>query len=124
MQQYNELYAPTTTGIPNVWAQDGLSTVFLYPSPTGKTIKLQTRIGVSAFADQSTDYTMPPGYKSGLGAMLAVKLAPTVLGQVPAALIRDETRAMGAIKKYDPAIIDVYSHSGARTTRQSILYGG
>jgi hypothetical protein len=124
MQQYNELYAPTQTGIPNVWAQDGLSTVFLYPVPTGQTIKLQTRVGVSAFADQTTDYTMPPGYKSALGAMLAVKLAPTVLGQVPAELIRAEMRAMNSIKKYDPAVIDVYSYGQPQTVRQSILFGG
>jgi len=124
MTQYNELYAPTTTGIPNVWAHDGLSTVFLYPVPTGQTIKLQTRVGVTSFADQTTDYTMPPGYKSALGAFLAVQLAPTVLGRVPPDLVRAETKAALSIKKYDPKILDVNPYSQPRAIRQSILNGG
>jgi hypothetical protein len=124
MQQYNQLWAPTSTGIPNVWAQDGLSTVFLYPAPTGQTIKLQTRIGVSAFADQTTEYTMPPGYKSALGIALAVKLAPIVLGRLPPELLREETSAMDGIKNYNPAILNVYSFSNPYAPRESILNGG
>jgi hypothetical protein len=124
MQQYNELLTPRPTGVPNVWAHDGLSTVYLDPSPTGQALKLQTRIGVSAFADQTTDYTMPPGYKSALGALLAVQLAPSILGRMPPELIRAETAARNAIKKYDPTIIDVYSYSKSRSVRQSILFGG
>jgi len=124
MTQYNELYAPTTTGIPNVWAQDGLSTVYLYPVPTGQTIKLQTRVGVAAFADQTTDYTLALGYKSALGALLAVQLAPTVLGRIPPELIRAETKANLSIKRYDPKIIDVNGYSQPRAVRQSILNGG
>ncbi len=123
MQQYNQLFAPTTTGLPNVWAADGLGTVYLYPVPTGQTIKLQTRIGVSAFADQTTQYTMPPGYQSALGAALAVQLAPTVLGRLPAELVRAEAKAMTGIQKITPAIVDVDSYR-RYWPRQSILYGG
>lgn len=114
MRQYNELYAPTVTGVPTVYAQDGLGTVYLWPTPTGQTIKLQTRTGVSAFADQDTDYTMPDGYASALGAALAVRIAPSVLGNIPPYLLRAEQKCMGVISKYEPAIIGVDSYTKGR----------
>lgn len=109
MQQYNELYSPSDTGAPRFWAQNGLGTVYLYPSPTGQTIKLQTRRGVAEFADQTTSYSMPPGYKNALGAALAVSLAPPLLGRLPPELVRSETKAMNGIKNYKPAIVDVFA---------------
>ena len=123
MQQYNELFSPTTTGVPSVWAQDGLSTVYFYPSPTGQTIKLQTLTGVSEFADQTTTYTVPDGYKSALGAALAVRLAPSVLGKVQADLIRDETRCMKAVSSYRPAIVDIDSFTQPQFRGMRILNG-
>jgi hypothetical protein len=114
MRQYNELAAPTATGTPQVYAQDGLSTVYLWPVPVGATIKLQTRIGVATFADQTTEYTMPPGYADALGAALAVRIAPTTLGNVPPHLTAQETASMTAINKYEPAIVDVGSFTHGR----------
>lgn len=107
MRQYNELYQPLVTGVPTVYAQDGLGTVYLWPVPTVETIKLQTRISVSAFADLATDYTMPDGYKSALGAGLAVRIAPSILGAIPPYLLKAEAKCMGAISKYEPAILSV-----------------
>lgn len=114
MQQYNEMYQPTVTGFPSLFAQDGLGTVFLWPVAAGQTVKLQTRVGVSAFADQTTDYTVPDGYESALGAGLAVRIAPTVLGAIPPYLIKAETKCMGSISKYEPAMVDVGSFTGGR----------
>lgn len=114
MRQYNELSAPTATGIPQVYAPDGLSTVYLWPVPTGQTIKLQTRIGVLAFADRTTEYTMPSGYAAALGAALAVRVAPTVLGNIPPHLTTQETKCMNAINQYEPAIVDVGSFTHGR----------
>ena len=114
MRQYNEIYQPTVTGTPSVYAQDGASTVYLWPVPTGQVVKLQTRSGVSVFADLSTDYTMPDGYRSALGAGLAVRIAPNILGNLPASLVRAESKAMGAINKYEPAILGVNSFTGTR----------
>ena len=106
MQQFNELYQPTVTGRPTVWAQDGMATVYLWPVPTGQTIKLQTQATVSKFADLTTDYTAAAGWRAGLGAALAVRLAPTLLGRLPPELVRAEKRAMDGLGTYEPAIID------------------
>lgn len=114
MRQYNELSQPTTTGMPTVYAQDGLGTVYLWPVANGQTIKLQTRTGVAAFADQTTNYTMPDGYASALGAALAVRIAPSILGTIPPYLLKAEIKCMGAISRYEPAIIDVDSFTKAR----------
>lgn len=125
MQQYNELYSPTNTGTPTVWAQDGLSTVYLYPVPTGQTIKLQTLSGVVAFSDQTTAYTVPDGYASGLGACLAVRIAPSIIGKVPPELIRAENAAMSNIWSYKPKILDVYAYTQpSYSTAGRILSGG
>ena len=114
MRQYNELYQPSVTGVPTVYAQDGLNTIYLWPTPNGQTIKLQTKSTVSQFADQTTDYTLPDGYKSALGAALAVRIAPSILGDVPAHLIRTEAKLMGNISRYEPAIVGVDSFTGSR----------
>lgn len=121
MQQYNELYDPTTTGSPMLYAPDGLSTVYLYPVPNGQTIQLQTRKGVRAFADQTTAYTVPPGVESYLGAALAVRLAPAILGRLPPELVRAERASK--VVRLDPAIIDVGSYNSNRGAG-NILNGG
>lgn len=115
MQQYNELYQPAVTGIPTVYAQDGLGTVYLWPVPNGQTIKLQTRGSVATFVDLTTDYIAPDGYKSALGAALAVRLAPSVLGSVPPNLARDEKRLMCNLGNYEPAIVNHDSFSRPST---------
>lgn len=109
VQQYNNLYRPLSNGEPTVYAHDGLSTVFFSPVPTGQTLRVQTRIGVSQFADQSTAYTVPPGYKAFLGAALAVRCAVTLLGRIPPELMMAERRCADGVGSYKPAIIDVYS---------------
>jgi hypothetical protein len=114
MRQYNELYAPAVTGMPTVWAQDGLGTVYLWPTPNGQTIKLQTRTGVSAFADQTTEYTLPDGYAAALGAGLAVRIAPSILGNIPPYLLQAERKCMGVVSRYEPAIIGVDSFTKGR----------
>ena len=122
MQQYNELYQPTVTGTPTVWAQDGLSTVYLWPVPTGQTIKLQTRITCVDFADLSTEYTAPSGYKSALGAGLAVRIAPTICGGVTPDMIRAEKSAMSNINNYQPAIVNVTGYTAGRVYFPPRLY--
>lgn len=114
VQQFNEIYQPTVTGVPTVWAQDGFSTVYLWPVPTGQTIKLMTRSGVAAFADQTTDYAMPDGYKAALSAALAVRIAPNIIGGATPDLLRAEKVCMGAIDKYDPAIINAASYTSGK----------
>lgn len=112
MAQFNELFLPDAIGFPSVYAQDGMATVHLWPVPAGQTIKLQTRKGVQAFADYGTDYAAPAGYPSALGAALAVRIAPVLIGGVTPDLLRAEERALSAIDNYKPAILDVYSYTG------------
>lgn len=111
MQQYSGLYSPTTTGSPVLWAFDGLATVYLNPVPTGQTIQILTRTGVATFADQTTTYTATQGYQDALGAALAVRLAPTVLGKLPGELVRAERSAMLGVMSYTPAVLDVYGYT-------------
>ena len=126
MQQYNQIYDTTLTGLPTVYAQDGLSTVYLWPVPSANTIKIQTRVGVGAFADQTTTYTVPPGYQAALGASLAVRIAPNIIGKIPPELLRAELKCLTALPGYEPAVLNVSSFNGNRRagTYPSILYGG
>ncbi len=107
MQQFNELYSPTSQGRPAVWAQDGAATVYLWPVPAGQTIKLQTRETISEFADQFTDYALPVGWAAALGASLAVRMAPSLLGRLPPELIRAEKVALENLRHYEPAVVNV-----------------
>lgn len=109
VQQYNGLYRPLSNGEPVVYAHDGLSTVLFSPVPTGQTLYIQTRVGVSQFADQTTAYTVPPGYKAYLGAALAVRCAVTLLGRIPPELMMAERRCADGVGSYKPAIVDVHS---------------
>jgi hypothetical protein len=114
IQEYNERYRPSLGGVPIVYAHDGFSTVYLWPVPAALTITLQTRSTVSQFADQTTDYTLPDGWANALGASLAVRIAPNILGQVPQTLLRAESAAMGAVSRYEPAIIDADGYNRTR----------
>jgi hypothetical protein len=123
-RQYNTwLGLPATAGEPRLYYYDGLAIVTFFPVPTAKTIQLQTRKGVAEFADQNTtSYTVPPGYKSLLGASLAVRLAPPVLGKLPPDLLRAEKACLSLVSNYNPAILSVYGYT--RSGRQaSILLG-
>lgn len=114
MQQYNELYQPNVTGTPTCWAQDGLGTVYLWPVPTGQTVKLMTRSTVAAFAELAADYVLADGWTNALGAALAVRLAPPLIGGLPAELVRAESRALGAVRNYQPAMLNVDTYNRAR----------
>lgn len=106
MSRYMTLFDATSVGTPLSYTYDGASTILLYPVPTGSVVKLLSRVGVSSFVDLDTDYSAAPGFKAALGVSLAVRAAPTLLGGVPAALVRAETRALGGIAKPMPAIVD------------------
>ena len=116
MQQYAGLYTPTQTGTPLLWAFDGLVTVYLNPVPTGQTVQLMARTGVSTFADQTTNYTSTPGYQDYLGAALAVRLAPTVLGKLPLELVRAEKAAMTGMAGFVPAVVNTRDFQTGRST--------
>lgn len=121
-EQYATEYDTTSSGSPTRWAQDGLASVQFVPVPNGQTIKVAHGVSVTTFADTTTDYTMPPGYKAYLGAAVAVKMAPVYNPQMLVALLREERAAAKAIAFVEPAIAQTLSYQMPRD-RTSILQG-
>lgn len=122
MAQYSSTLNRTSTGRPQCFAPDGLSTVYLYPASAGNIISLLVRKNFTQFADFDTDYLMPAGYQGAFAASLAVAMAPALLGGVPPALYAAEKRARYAVERSTvrPAII---SSSPMRAGRGNILNG-
>lgn len=94
MQQYNDIRLKDQGGRPEVWAHDGLSTVYLYPAASGNTVSLLTRAPFASFVDLDTAYTLPSGYQGAFAASLAVAMAPPLLGGVPPGLLAAEKKAL------------------------------
>jgi hypothetical protein len=94
MQQYQNIPNKAQSGRPEVWAYDGLSTVYLYPAPAANTINLMMRVPFASFVDLDTAYTTPSGYQGAFAASLAVALAPSLLGGVTPGLLAAEKKAL------------------------------
>jgi hypothetical protein len=107
MQQYNNIQLKSQAGRPEVWAWDGLATVFLYPAAAGNTINLLTRAAFATFVDLDTTYVLPPGYQGAFAASLAVALAPSLLGGVTPGLLTAEKKALFNVANANvrPAIV-------------------
>lgn len=123
MQQYQNIPNKAQSGRPEVWAFDGLATVYLYPAPAGSTINLMTRAPFAAFADLDTAYTTPSGYQGAFAASLAVAMAPALLGGVPPGLLAAEKKALYNVgnSTVRPAIIS--ANPMARRPGGNILQG-
>jgi hypothetical protein len=109
MPQYHSIYDRTQTGTPTVYAIDGLTTVYLYPVPTGQTLDVLHRVGASDFADLSTEYATRAGFKAYLGAALAVRCTPT-LAKITPELRQAESRLHNAVAVFRPPIVDADSY--------------
>ncbi len=121
MQQYQDEIAIKTLsgGFPQFWAFDGQATVYLYPGATGQTITLRAKRSITEFADLDTDYFMPQGWRGAMSAMLAERMATSVLGGIPPAVIRAAAMAKRALvaRVTQPAII------GGNASRGNIFSG-
>ena len=120
MRQYHEqVHNKSEVSEPEFWAYDGLSTVYFYPVPNSKTIKLRTLASVSEFADIDTDYTMPDGFRSALTDCVAEKLAFPMLGAIPPNIAANARAARNRIAAQvcSPEII------GQSPRRNSIIEG-
>lgn len=124
MRGYIALADNTTVGTPATYTPDGASAIKLYPVPNGQTITILVRRGVTAFADLDTEYTAPAGYKAALGVSLAIRVAPTLLGGVPAPLVAAERRALAAIRSPRPAALHTSGYQLPRQGSRHILTGG
>jgi hypothetical protein len=94
MQQYQNILLKNQAGRPQVWAWDGLATVFVYPASAGNTISIMTRAPFASFIDLDTAYMLPSGYQGAFAASLAVAMAPALLGGVPQSLLVAEKKAL------------------------------
>jgi hypothetical protein len=94
MQQYQSIPLKTQSGRPQVWAFDGLATVYLFPAAAGQTINIMTRVPFASFVDLDTAYAMPSGYQGAFAASLSVAMAPALLGGVTPGLLAAEKKAM------------------------------
>jgi hypothetical protein len=107
MAQYAAIADKTIASEPSNYAHDGYATVYFYPVPTGQTVTVRTKQVVSDFADLDTDYGMPKGYKSHLADMLAERMAPSLIGSIPAPVARAAAMARSALQAQasNPAIL-------------------
>lgn len=116
MAQYHEeiRIKGLATGFPRFWAYDGQSTVYFYPACTGQTIGLRTRQSMQDFASLDASYVLPQGYRSALADVLAERVAPSLVGAVPADVARAAKAARNRIAAQvaDPAIIGTGNPTG------------
>lgn len=105
--QYQNIGIKTLSIYPEYYAHDGQATVYLYPAANAHVITIRTRQIVSDFADLDTDYVMPKGYKSALSALLAEKMAPTMVGGISAPVASDAraARLRLSAQSANPAIL-------------------
>lgn len=114
MQEYQSIPIKATGSLPQVYAHDGLATVYLYPAATGQSVTLRTRQVVSDFADLDTDYSMPKGYRAALSALLNELLAPVLLGGITNEISSQARRARSQLANQGtkPGIINGQPSTG------------
>ncbi len=84
----------------------GLGNLYLWPIPTqALTLILYTPTALTEFADHSTDYTFPPGYRRAITFNLANELAPWYPSVTPDPRIKEiAVESMANIKRANTRI--------------------
>lgn len=78
----------------------GNATIIVHPVPNAaRTLKLVTRVPLTAFAATSDTVTLPPGWKRALTNNLAIEIAPEYEAQVPAGVAKAAADALAGIKR-------------------------
>lgn len=121
MEQYQAEPQKTLAGLPSYFAFDGYATVYFWPVPSSIVVTLRTKEAAQEFADTTTEYTMPAGYRSFFCDLLAEKVAP-VMGGVTPIIAKSASAARRRIlaMNINPAIVDT---AGTAGLRYSILRG-
>lgn len=114
MGAYADVSIKTLSTIPSYYAHDGLATVYFFPAIQGLTVTLRTKAPFTDFADLDTNYSMPKGYLSGLQALVAEKMAPTLVGGVSPDVARAArgARLRLAAQAMNPAIVTAGDSAG------------
>ena len=92
MAQYGDIGIKTLTTYPAYWVHDGADKVYLYPYASSHMVTIRTRYLFDNF-DMDSAVGMPNGYKSAFSAILAKKMAPSLLGSTPPDVERDASAA-------------------------------
>ena len=122
LEQYQAIPIKTIIAPPQQYAQDGAASVYIYPAATGHIITLRTKQAAQNFEDLDTAYSMPAGFQSAFEALLAEKIADTLVGAVSPKVARDAARARRSLsaRGITPAIIN----SGATGGRLASFLAG
>lgn len=90
--EYAGIGSKDTVGIAQVFYYQNnapLGTIYLYPAPAaGYSVTIASRKAITTFANLTTDYDMPEGFKSMLVYALAVHLSPEYEKPVTMDLLR------------------------------------
>lgn len=106
MAQYQAIQDKAQTGAPEVWADDGLN-LYFWPVPTGHYLTIRFKPSITQFADTTTDYAMPRGYRSDFADLLSERMAPVMGGLTPViAAAGRAARARLIARNVDPAIVN------------------
>lgn len=114
MGAYANIPIKTLSTIPSYYAHDGAATVYFYPAIQGLTVTLRTKQPFAEFADLATDYEMPKGFLSGFQALVAEKMAPSLVGGISPDVARAArgARLRLAAQCVNPAIITAGDSAG------------
>lgn len=81
-------------------AASSQATLIVYPVPNAtRTMKLTTRVAVTAFAAATDSVTLPPGWDEAIAANLAVRLAPEYEMEASATVREMARQSLAAIKR-------------------------
>jgi len=97
-------YKAQTATQPTHWYYNptvALGSLILWPSPTDTTLQgaLYARGALTEFADLTTDYALPPGYRRAFIKNLAMELAPSYGRQTPQELAVAALEAKSIVKR-------------------------
>lgn len=104
--QYADIGIKSVTTYPQYYAHDGADKVYLYPKANAHVITIRTHQLFDEF-DMDSGFTIPNGYKSGLAALLAEAMAPSLLGSLTPDIARKANAARTRLssQNVNPAIM-------------------
>lgn len=101
-----------------------LSTIVLWPVPTGTTLQLVVywATAVTEFTSINDTFDLPPGYRRMVVTALALELADEYRVEPSQRLIEQAAVAMADVKNMNVRLIDVYIEPGALNQGGSVGY--
>jgi hypothetical protein len=93
---------PAVVYIDEAWPA---ATLYFYPVPSAAvTVTLLCQTQITAFADLTTDYSLPPGYARALAFDLALELAPEYQVKVDQMFVRRAEAAKRGVSRLNSRV--------------------